>query len=326
MRNFLLLNILFLLAFILLGIISLKIGPVKISFSEIINLLKGINKNENIRIIIFEIRLPRLILAFVTGASLSVAGLVFQVILRNPLAEPYILGVSSGGALGAVIALSIGISLVPIFSFLGALITIFLVYKIAQVNGRTSSLSLVLAGIVINAFFSALVMLLTTLLKGSSFKGIIFWLMGSIDCISYDGLLLVIFLVFIGIVFIYTKSYQMNILTLGEEKAGHLGINVERLKKYLFILSSIITGAVVSLSGLIGFVGLIVPHLLRTVVGTDNRKLIIFSVWGGGIFLVSADIISRILLSDRVLPIGVITALFGAPFFIFVFKSKMKSS
>ena len=205
MKKFIIINLLFLILLLILGIISLKAGPVKITFKEIIDLIKGINKDTNIRIIIFEIRLPRLILAFVTGAALTVAGLVFQVILRNPLAEPYILGVSSGGALGAIIALSIGIAVVPVFSFLGALLTIILVYKIAQVHEHTSSLNLILAGVIVNAFFSSLVMLLTSLLKGASFKGIIFWLMGSIDCVSYDGLILISILVFIGIIFIYLK-------------------------------------------------------------------------------------------------------------------------
>lgn len=326
MRKFIVCNILFFIILFFLGMVSLRTGTVKIPFKEIWALVKGVGENENIRVIIFEIRLPRLILAFLVGAALSVSGTVFQAILRNPLAEPYILGVSSGGALGTVIALSIGLSFVPFFSFMGALFTIYLVYRIASISGRTSTLSLILAGVIVNAFFSALVALLISLLKGIHFKGIIFWLMGSIDYISYDLLIVVSIFVFVGIVFIYLKAYSLNLLALGEERAEHLGVNVERLKKWLFFLASLITGAAVSVSGLIGFVGLVVPHILRSLFGPDHRTLLIFSIWCGGIFLIAADLLSRILISDRILPIGVVTALVGAPFFIFIFKEKIKSS
>ena len=324
MRKFIIYNILFLIILIILGIMSIKTGSVKITFDQIWSVFKGISTNENIRVIIFEIRLPRLILAFLVGAALSVSGVVFQGILRNPLAEPYILGVSSGGALGAVIALSLGLAFVPFFSFLGALLTIYLVYRIASVNGRTSTLSLILAGVIINAFFSALVMLLTSLLKGISFKGVIFWLMGSIDYISYDVLIIISIFVFSGIIFIYLKAYSLNLLALGEERAEHLGVNVERLKKWLFFLASLITGAVVSVAGLIGFVGLVVPHILRTLFGPDHRTLLIYSIWCGGIFIIAADLISRILIPDMILPVGVVTALIGAPFFIFIFREKIR--
>jgi len=279
--------------------------------------------------IVFRVRLPRVILGAVVGASLAVAGAVFQGILRNPLADPYILGTSTGGALGAVIGLFIGgrfLSLQPLiipgFAFLGAFVTLLVVYRLARVGGRIPRDSLVLAGIIVGAFLGSVIMFILSL-AGRETHEILYILMGSLGVVFTGDTLwllgVIICLSIVGFVIIYSHSRSLNILALGEESARTLGVDAEREKFILFFAASIMTGAVVSLSGLIGFVGLIVPHIMRMAFGPDHRVLIPACGLAGAILLILSDTLARTIMVQEV-PVGVITSLFGAPFLLYLLR------
>ncbi|MCZ6799099.1 MAG: iron ABC transporter permease [Nitrospirae bacterium] len=273
--------------------------------------------------ILLQIRLPRVVLAFMVGGSLAAVGVVLQALLRNPLADPYVIGVSSGAALGAAIAMLFGLSIsvlsvsaIPFCAFLGASFSLFIVYRIALIYGGFSIHTLLLAGVVLNAIFSAFIMFLTTLADPNRAFGMYAWLMGSLT--GPDGTTLSILSVYLfaGILLMATQSHSLNLLTLGEESARSLGVEVERVKKMLFVAAALVTGAVVAFSGLIGFVGLIVPHAVRLVVGADHRLLLPASGIVGGMFLMIADMVARTILSPAEIPVGVVTALVGGPIFL----------
>ncbi len=322
---------LFLLALIfvliLVIMVCVSIGPIKISAKETIKILassfvglEGIDKTN--AAIILKIRLPRIILAIITGAALSVAGVAFQALLRNPLAGPYVLGVSSGAALGASIAIALGmLSLTPFMGFAGALVTMYIVYNLAKTGNRIPVGSLLLAGVIMGAFLASLISLLLSLL-GDSMHKVMFWLMGSLTYANTSTITIVFFLVLIGITGIYFLSRELNIILLGDESAQHLGVSVELVRKILFTLASLITGAVVSVTGLIGFVGLIIPHTVRLLIGPKHNTLILGSALVGSIFLIIVDTIARTIIAPAEIPIGVITALVGAPFFLFLLIKK----
>jgi len=310
---------LFVLGIILLatGFLSLFIGTVKISpFSSL---------DENSRTIIYSIRMPRIILGIIVGAGLAVAGAVFQGLLRNPLADPFILGTSSGAGLGAVIAIMLGMNAsslgLPLFAFLFALLSIIIVYNIAGSKGKTPVQTLLLAGVIVSSFLSAFIMLVMSINRKET-DDIIFWLMGSLSENNMGLIRTSAIFVFLSICVIMLFSRDLNVMTLGEESAGQLGIEIEKLKKLLFLVASLIVGAVVSVSGMIGFVGLIVPHIMRRVVGPDHRVLVPSSALAGMILMIIADTIARTIISPLEIPVGVVTALFGAPFFIYLLKKK----
>jgi len=281
--------------------------------------------------IIFSVRLPRVILAVIVGSSLAVAGAVFQGILRNPLADPYILGTSTGGALGATIGLFVGHYLVPLkpiiipaFAFAGAFATVLFVYRLARVGRRMPRDSLILAGIIVSAFLGSLIMFILSL-SGRETHEILYILMGSLGVIfTSESLFLlgiVLILAIVGYMLIFTRSRSLNLLALGEESAITLGIDVEREKIILFFAASILTGAVVSMSGLIGFVGLVIPHMVRMAFGPEHRVLIPASALLGGILLLLADTLARTIMIQEI-PVGVITSLLGAPFFLYLLRKK----
>lgn len=281
--------------------------------------------------IIIQVRLPRVILGVVVGGSLAVSGAVFQGILRNPLADPYILGTSTGGALGAIIGLFVGRHIlsfeplvIPLFAFLGAFATVFLVYRIASVDGRVTRDSLILSGIIVSAFLGSLIMFILSV-SGRETHEILYILMGSLGVVfTSDTLVLLVFvtiLSLVGFVLIYVRAQNLNLISIGEESARGLGLDAEREKIILFFSASIMTGAVVSLSGLIGFVGLIVPHIIRMAFGPDHRFLIPASGLAGGILLIIADTLARTVMVQEI-PVGVITAMFGAPFFLYLLQKK----
>ncbi|MFC1677622.1 FecCD family ABC transporter permease [Planctomycetota bacterium] len=278
---------------------------------------------ENIDYEIFIIRLRRVILAAIVGAALASAGVVLQAILRNPLADPYILGISSGAGLGVIIAVLSGItwtfwagSPMAVFAFAGALVTVWLVWYIGHFTGKSQVTSLLLAGVVINAFFSAVIMFLTSIAKSHQLRSTIFWLMGNIT--EKDPLVLWTSGGFIlaGIVGLFTICHKLNVLTFGREQAQALGVDITKTRFIAFALSAFITAVAVGLSGLIGFVGLIVPHAVRLVFGPDHRQLLPVSAITGAIFLVIADTLARTILGHEQLPVGVITAIAGGPFFL----------
>ncbi|RQD76587.1 MAG: iron ABC transporter permease [Candidatus Syntrophonatronum acetioxidans] len=280
--------------------------------------------------IILNMRLPRVALGFVVGASLSVAGASFQGLLRNPLADPYTIGVSSGAALGATIALFIQTTLgvtfqlgIPFFAFLGALIALFFIYNLARVGRVVPVTTLLLAGVVVSSFLSAVISLLM-LLAGEHIRGIFFWLVGGLSLRTWSHVLMVLPYVIIGSGVIFFWSRDLNVILLGEESAANLGIDVEKVKKIVLVAASLITGAVVSVSGMIGFVGLIIPHAVRMIVGPDHRVLIPASALAGGIYLIWIDSLARVVMAPVEVPVGIITAFLGAPFFIYLLRSKRK--
>lgn len=282
-------------------------------------------------IIILKIRLPRIILAALVGSGLSIVGAAFQGIFKNPMAEPYVLGVSSGASVGATIAIVLGLGLnffgitvETAFAFVGAVLTTLLVYSIARVGNKVPVVNLLLSGVVISFFFSSIISILMTLNRDKVDK-IIFWLMGSVSAASYNQILMVATVVIAGFIIIYYHSRELNVILMGEEEAKTMGVNVERVKKRLLLISSLVVGVIVSFSGIIGFVGLIIPHVVRLIFSSDNRIVIPFSAVYGAVFMIACDTIARVALNPAELPVGVITSFFGAPFFIYLLnKSKKK--
>lgn len=273
--------------------------------------------------IFVRIRLPRIILAGLVGAALACAGVIFQVLLRNPLADPYILGISSGAGLGAIIAVISGFSWtlwgrspIAVFAFAGALVTVWLVWFIGRLTGKFHVTGLLLAGVVVNAFFSALMMFLTSIAKSDQVYATIFWLMGNMT----EGDFLVLWIsagcVIGGIVALFYISPQLNALSFGADDAQSMGVNVTRTRTIAFGIAAGITAVAVSLSGLIGFVGLIIPHGVRLVFGPDHRQLLPLSGITGAIFMIIADTLARIIVAPAQLPVGVVTAIVGGPFFL----------
>ncbi|HNP27439.1 MAG: iron ABC transporter permease [Nitrospira sp.] len=326
----------FLLAVVAL-IVCLGFGTEPISFSRIWSILVGtILGTESIRVgtdpttvILLQVRLPRLILAFFVGGSLAMVGVALQALLRNPLADPFIIGISSGAALGAAIALLFGvgisvwtISALPVCAFAGALLALLIMYRISSVGYGFSIYTLLLAGVVLNAIFSAFIMFLTSVADPNRAFGMYAWLMGSLTGPDVSTLGLLAVYLGIGLMVLATQAQSLNLLTLGEETARSLGVEVERVKKLVFIAAALLTGAVVSFSGIIGFVGLIVPHAVRLVLSADHRLLLPAAGFVGGMFLMVADTLARTVLSPSEFPVGVVTALVGGPVFLYLLTTR----
>ncbi|MCK4298354.1 MAG: iron chelate uptake ABC transporter family permease subunit [Planctomycetes bacterium] len=279
--------------------------------------------------IVVRYRLPRVLLAALTGCALAAAGVTFQGLLRNPLADPYILGVSSGAALGAVITMlflagSAPYGLLVVFSLAGALGAITVVYVVSNVRGHISRHTLLLVGVVVNACLGAVIMFLTAVASPSQLTEIIRWLMGVLDNpFAPRGILPVLAAaVAVGVLVLYVQAGRLNLLVLGEETAGHLGVEAERTKRTCFVAASLVTAATVAVTGPIGFVGLIVPHVVRLLSGSDHRLLLPAATLAGGVFLVVCDAAVRA--AGDLFPVGVVTAMFGGPFFIILLKREQK--
>ncbi len=271
---------------------------------------------------IIQLRIARVVLSALVGAGLGCCGVVLQALLRNPLAEPYLLGTSSGAGLGAVIAILIGIpiSLFPFAGFAGALLSMIAVYALSHDNGRISMYSLMLSGILIAMTCSGLVVFLVSLGNRDGLHNMMWWLLGNLQ--TYDFTLLggIAFMVIVGTGILFIFSRDLDAISLGEEPATHMGISVERLKKVIFIITSLITGALVSIAGMIGFVGLVIPHLMRHIVGPRHRILIPATCLGSATFLILCDMLCRSLFPPIEIPIGVMTSLIGAPVFLMILK------
>ena len=306
--------------------ISLVAGTAQISLNQICSLFFGdIPLDDPVRLIVYKIRLPRIILAGITGFALSLGGVVFQAVLRNPLADPFILGVSSGSAFGAVLGILFGFGFslgVPAMSFCGAIFTIYLVMTLGARKMGMESSTILLTGVIINAFFTAIIMFFISTATDDRLHTMLFWLYGDLSQSSYGQLVILIPVVLIAAVIVYCFAKDLNLVTAGEETALQLGVEVEKTKKIGLLIISVIIGLVVSFSGLIGFVGLIVPHLARMAFGSDHRLLIPTASLGGAIFLIAADTLARTIVSPSELPVGVITAFIGAPFFVYLLKTK----
>ncbi len=319
--------LIFFLLFLATLCITPLIGSSEISlaraFSSTLTTSNNVDAN-----ILFQVRLPRILLGALTGAALSVAGAIFQALLRNDLAAPFTLGVSSGAALGAVIAIALnlnfailGFSVISLFSFAGSLGAIFLVFSLVRTrHGEFPTAVLLLAGVTANFFFAAMVMFIHYMADfGQSFQ-IIRWLMGGLDITDYKTILSVCPVVFGGIFILMFISRDMNLISTGVHSASSRGVNVGRIQKVGFITASLITGTVVATCGPIGFVGLIVPHIVRLFVGPDLRILIPTSMLFGASFLIICDTFARTLLAPTEIPVGIITAMLGGPFFVWLLK------
>lgn len=273
--------------------------------------------------ILVKIRLPRIVLACMVGAALACSGVVFQALLRNPLADPYILGISSGAGLGAMLAVVAGLnwtlwgrSPIAVFAFAGALGTVWLVWFIGRLTGKFHTTGLLLAGVVVNAFFSAVIMFITSIAEADKVYATIFWLMGNMTAEDFLTLWAGAGFVLGGMTALFFIAPQLNALSLGADDAVSMGVNVRRTRTIAFAVAAAITAIAVSLSGLIGFVGLVVPHAVRLVFGPDHRQLLPLSGIVGAIFLVFADTLARVIIAPAQLPVGVVTAIAGGPFFL----------
>ncbi|KHO61230.1 iron ABC transporter [Thermoanaerobacter sp. YS13] len=307
-------------------ILSISAGAVKIPLQEILNVFLG-GGSETSRTIILNLRLPRVVESTVVGMGLSVVGAFFQGLLRNSMADPYVLGISSGAAFGATIAIILGLGIfgLSFMAFITSLMTVFFVYTISKTGTRVSMTTMLLAGIAISAFMSAIISLMM-LLNHDEFSRIVFWTMGGFSLINWNGVVFSTPVILIGSFVMYVFSRDVNAILTGEEVAEHLGVNTELVKKIILVTGSLVTATAVSVGGIIGFVGLIVPHISRLIVGPDNRILVPFSAISGAIFLTFADLLARVILKPMEIPIGIITAAFGGPFFLYLLiKSKQKS-
>lgn len=320
------------LLLLLIFLFSMTVGSVKIKPPQTITILLrslmelGEKERDAEEMIILSLRLPRVLLAGLVGAGLSMAGVIFQVLLRNPLADPYILGVSSGSAVGTILAILLGLSAtsfgLPVASFTGALFTIGIVFYFGRQNGKIHPNTLLLAGVVTGSFLSAVILFLLSLSQKEELHTILFWLMGDFSFSNFISLRIIFPYILIGFLFLYSRSRHYNLLLLGEEGAIQMGLSVERLKLLSYLSASLITAASVSVCGLIGFVGLIVPHGARTLFGADHRLLLPSSALIGASFLILSDTLARTLLAPVELPVGVITAAFGGPFFIYLLRRR----
>jgi iron complex transport system permease protein len=282
--------------------------------------------------ILFAARLPRILMGAIVGAVLAAVGAALQALVRNPLAEGGILGISGGGAFGAIAALVIFSRLggadaaVPLCAFAAALLSTVTVYRLAQVDGRLEPFTLLLVGVIFNAFWGAAIMLVNSIVNFYFTHSIIFWLMGSFEAPTYREVAMVAVLGFIGFAILLVHARDMNLLSLGDDEAAELGVEVDRVRRTIFIATSVMIGAAVSVSGIISFVGLIVPHIIRLAIGADHRLLLPASILGGAAFTVAADLVARVAIAPAELPVGAITALCGGPFFIYKLRREGRKS
>ena len=307
-------------------VLSLVLGTADVTLKQVIGIITGaVSPDDPVRLIIFKIRLPRILLAGIVGFALSLGGVTFQAILRNPLADPFILGVSSGSAFGAVLAITFGLSFslgVPVMSFIGALLTIYLVMTLGARKMGMESSTILLTGVIVNAFFTAIIMFFISTSADDRLHTMLFWLYGDLSQGQYTQLLIVTPFILLAAIILYCYARDFNIITTGDEIASQLGVDVDRTKKIGLLTVSLIMGLVVAFSGLIGFVGLIVPHLARMAFRSDHRMLIPVASIGGAVFLIAADTLARTLVSPSELPVGVITAFLGAPFFLILLRKR----
>lgn len=333
--------LLFLILLVISVVLNTGIGSVYIPGGQITRILlrhiPGMQRwitpdwSEAAEQIMLNIRLPRVMLALLVGAALGLAGAAFQGVLRNPLADPFTLGVSSGSSVGAAVLIFTGYQYslfggwtLPLIAFVSGAITLYIVLALAREQGRIPTGSLILSGVVMQSFLGAIVSFLASMSEGSV-NEIIFWTMGSLSLRGWPYVLAMLPYVVIGIVLLWSQARAMNVLSLGEREASHLGVHVDRTKTVVLIIATLITAAAVSVSGVVAFVGLVVPHMIRLLLGPDYRLLIPLSAIGGGIFLMWADTAARTVLAPTEIPLGVVTAFVGAPFFAYLLhRSKKK--
>ncbi|MEC1639337.1 iron ABC transporter permease [Schinkia azotoformans] len=328
------LSILFLVITIFLGI---SVGSLSIPFSTILHIMTNgwISSpiadeiSPMVYNIVVSIRMPRVLLAMLVGFSLAIAGASFQGLLKNPLADPYTLGVSSGASVGAVIVLFLGLTLpvigsftLPIMSIIFALLTLFLVLTFSRIVDRKISVeTIILTGIIFSSFLGAVISLMIAL-SGEELRQIVVWLMGSVSMRGWAYVYMILPFTFIGALILILNSKELNALSFGEETAYQLGVDVAKRKLFILIGASLLTGSAVAISGIIGFVGLVIPHITRMLWGPNHFRLLPLAMLNGGSFLILADLVSRTIIAPQELPIGVITSIIGAPVFAFIFFNR----
>jgi iron complex transport system permease protein len=315
-------------------LLSVAVGSVLIPPNTLVSMLfarlPGANISESwpeaFSVILFQIRLPHTALVTLTGAALAGSGAAYQGLFRNPLADPYLIGVASGAGLGAVLAMAsplstqyLGLFTIPAAAFIGALLTVGMVYFLARSGGQIPTTTLILAGVAVGSFASALTSFLMLRSQGELRRAIA-WLLGGFSIGGWEPVWAILPYVVIGLVILCISGHALNVLQFGDDQAQQLGISVERTKLILIAAASLVTAAAVSFSGIIGFVGLIVPHLARILWGPDYRRLIPLSILGGATVLLIADLLARVIMAPEALPVGVLTALAGAPFFLWVLR------
>ena len=307
--------ILALLALIVMLILSMAIGSVFIPPSELWRVVMGVAANETFRTILLDIRLPRTVLIALVGAALAGSGATYQGLFRNPLADPYLIGVASGAGLGAIAAMSLnwpytmlGLLAVPLAAFIASLLTVYLVYTFAHIGRTVPTTNLILAGVAVSSFATAITTFLMLRSTGEVRRAL-GWLLGGVSLVSWDVTLALIPYLAIGMTMLVLTGYALNLLQFGDDQAAQMGLNVRRAKFIIIVAASLITAAAVSFAGIIGFVGLVVPHIVRIWWGVDYRRLIPLSILGGASVLLFADVLARIVLAPQELPVGIVTAL-----------------
>lgn len=306
-------------------VIAVSVGAVRIPVNDILNMVIRGEKTVNSSIL-FDIRLPRVILSAIIGAGLAAVGGVMQGIFRNPLVDSYTLGMSSGAALGAVLSIITGINITimgiattGLFAFLGAVGTLILVYSLAFTKNKMSINSLLLSGVAVSYFLASVISFLM-MLNRDKIEHIVFWTMGSLSLASWSKMSISLIIILPCIAVLIFFSRELNIMALGEESAHHLGIDIVRLKQILLLTCAVIVGCVVSTGGTIGFLGLVAPHIIRILCGSDNRKVIPYSAILGSVLLILSDTLGRVLIQPVEIPVGIMTSIMGGPFFIFLLR------
>jgi iron complex transport system permease protein len=315
-------------------VLGIAVGPVFIPpvtlFRILVDRLPGvilpINWPETFTTIVYQVRLPHAFLVLITGAALGGSGAAYQGVFRNPLADPYLIGVATGAGLGAVLAMTIhwpeslfGMYAIPVAAFIGAASTLLIVFSLARVGNALPTTTLILAGVAVSAFATSLTSLLM-LRSHEELRRALGWLMGGSIMAGWEPVLVASPYIFIGLGILVTSGHALNVLQFGEEQAKQLGLPAERVKGLLLVAASLTTAAAVAFSGIIGFIGLIVPHVMRMIWGHDYRQVLPLSILGGATALLLADLVARNLLAPEVLPVGIVTALVGAPFFLWVLR------
>ena len=323
MRNPFLLT---LFTLIIMLILSLAIGSVFIPPTEVWRVLMGVTTNETFRTILLDIRLPRTVLIALVGAALAGSGATYQGLFRNPLADPYLIGVASGAGLGAIVAMSVkwpytllGLLAVPLAAFIASLLTVYLVYTFAHIGRTVPTTNLILAGVAVSSFATAITTFLM-LHSSGEVRRALGWLLGGVSLVGWDVTLALIPYLALGMTMLVLTGYALNLLQFGDDQAAQMGLSVRRAKFIIIVAASLVTAAAVSFAGIIGFVGLVVPHIVRIWWGVDYRRLIPLSIIGGASVLLFADVLARIVLAPQELPVGIVTALAGAPFFLWVLR------
>lgn len=314
-------------ALIVTVVISLLIGTSTVDIKDLFFAAQGDEHSHKAWTILTSYRLPRTVLAALAGAGLASAGVVFQGVLRNPLADPYLIGIAGGGSLGAVTSIVLfgqgRVLSTSLFAFLGSLVAVGLVYGLAAAKrGAAYINTIILAGVIVGALMNALMLLLISISGSDEMQRILFWLMGDFSLADYQKIMIAGVVTWLGWLAIYLNANRLNVLISGDDTAHHLGLNVFRVRTFFIATAALITGTIVSVSGTVGFVGLVVPHAMRLLFGSDSRVLLPAAFLGGAAFLAASDCVARVVAYPVELPVGVITALTGAPFFLYLLVKK----